>query len=321
MPSAILVLDQGTTGNTALVLGRDGEVRGRAYAEIPQHYPQPGWVEHDPEDIWRLSLRVMVEALASARLAPGEVAAIGITNQRETTVVWERATGRPVHRAIVWQSRQTAPLCDALRAAGHEPLFKRRTGLVLDAYFSGTKVRWILDHCPDGQRRAEAGELVFGTIDTWLIHRLTGGAVFATDATNACRTLLFDIHERRWHPELLQVLGVPESMLPVVQPSAGEMGQTAAHEGLPAGIPIAGVAGDQQAALFGQRCWRPGMVKNTYGTGCFAMMYLGASPPVAQKAACSRHSPATRRVPPCTRSKARCSSPGPRSSGFATSWG
>jgi len=283
MPEAILVLDQGTTGSTALVLGRDGGVRGRACAEIPQHYPRPGWVEHDPEEIWQISRRVMAEALASASLRPSEVAAIGITNQRETAVVWERASGRPLHRAVVWQSRQTAEICEGLRAAGHEPLFRRRTGLVLDAYFSGTKVRWILDQYPEAQKRAEAGDLAFGTIDTWLMHKLTGGRVHATDPTNACRTLMYDIHERRWHPELLRPLGVPEAMLPTVAPSAGVFGSTVAHEGLGEGIPIAGVAGDQQAALFGQRCWQPGMAKNTYGTGCFAMMYVGPQPPVAQE--------------------------------------
>jgi glycerol kinase len=283
MPEAILVLDQGTTGSTALVLGRDGGVRGRAYSEIPQHYPKPGWVEHDPEEIWQISRRVMAEALSSASLRPADVAAIGITNQRETAVVWERASGRPIHRAVVWQSRQTAEICDALRADGHEPHFRERTGLVLDAYFSGTKVRWILDQYPDAQPRAERGELAFGTIDTWLIHKLTGGTVHATDPTNACRTLMYDIHERRWHPELLRILGVPAAMLPTVLPSAGTFGKTAATSGLGEGIPIAGVAGDQQAALFGQRCWTPGMAKNTYGTGCFAMMYLGASAPRAQE--------------------------------------
>jgi glycerol kinase len=279
MGDVIVALDQGTTGTTVLVIDRDGAVRGRAYAEIPQHYPQPGWVEHDADDIWRISLRVMADAIAAARIAPSDIAAIGITNQRETAVVWDRATGRPLQRAIVWQSRQTAEICDGLRRAGHEPLFRRRTGLVLDAYFSGTKVRWILDHHPDAQKRAEAGELAFGTIDTWLIHRLTGGKVHATDPTNACRTLMFDIHERRWHPELLSLLDVPAAMLPDVKPSPGLFGTTAAQESLPAGIPIAGVAGDQQAALFGQQCWQPGMVKNTYGTGCFAMMYMGAQPP------------------------------------------
>jgi glycerol kinase len=282
MPEAILALDQGTTGSTALVIGRDGGVRGRAYAEIPQHYPQPGWVAHDPEDLWRLSLRVMGQALGAAGLRGPEIAAIGITNQRETTIVWDRASGRPVHPAVVWQSRQTAEICEGLRAAGHEALFRRRTGLLLDAYFSGTKIRWILDHVPDGQRRAEAGALAFGTVDTWLLHRLTGGAVHATEPTNACRTLLYDIHERRWHPELLAVLGVPEAMLPDVRPSASVFGHTAAHEGLPAGIPIAGLAGDQQAALFGQLCFRAGMAKNTYGTGCFAMMNMGPQAPLAQ---------------------------------------
>jgi glycerol kinase len=282
MPEAIVALDQGTTGTTALVIGRDGAVRGRAYSEIPQHYPQPGWVEHDAEEIWRISRRVLVEAIAAARLTPADVAAIGITNQRETAVVWDRSTGRPIHRAVVWQSRQTVEICDALRAAGHEPAFRKRTGLVLDAYFSGTKVRWILDRYPGAVKRAEAGDLAFGTIDTWLIHRLTGGAAHATDPTNASRTLMYDIHERRWHPELLAILGIPAAMLPTVRPSASVFGTTAAHEGLPAGIPVAGVAGDQQAALFGQLCWRPGMVKNTYGTGCFAMMFMGATPPAAQ---------------------------------------
>ena len=282
MPEAIVALDQGTTGTTALVIGRDGAVRGRASAEIPQHYPQPGWVEHDAEEIWQISRRVLVEAIAAARLTPADIAAIGITNQRETAVVWDRSTGRPIHRAVVWQSRQTAEICESLRAAGHEPAFRKRTGLVLDAYFSGTKVRWILDRYPDAAKRAEAGELAFGTIDTWLIHRLTGGAAHATDPTNASRTLMYDIHERRWHPELLAILGIPEVMLPTVRPSASVFGATAAHDGLPAGIPVAGVAGDQQAALFGQLCWRPGMVKNTYGTGCFAMMFMGATPPAAQ---------------------------------------
>jgi glycerol kinase len=281
MSDAILALDQGTTGSTALVIGRDGAVRARAYSEIPQHYPEPGWVEHDPEEIWQVSLRVMGEAMAAAGLRGRDVAAIGITNQRETTLVWDRATGRPIHRAVVWQSRQTADICAGLRAAGHEPSFRRRTGLLLDPYFSGTKVRWILDRHAGAQKRAEAGELAFGTVDTWLLHRLTGGKVHATEPTNACRTLLYDIHERRWHPELLAALGVPEVMLPAVRPSAGLFGETAALDRIPAGIPIAGIAGDQQAALFGQLCWEPGMAKNTYGTGCFAMMNMGSQPPVA----------------------------------------
>jgi glycerol kinase len=279
MADVILALDQGTTGSTALVVGRDGGIRGRAYAEIPQHYPQPGWVEHDAEELWRLSRRVMVEALAAAHVDAKAVAAIGITNQRETAVVWDRKTGEPIHRAVVWQSRQSAPICERLRAAGHEPLYRERAGLLLDAYFSGTKIRWILDRYPDTQRRATAGELAFGTIDTWLLHRLTGGRVHATEPTNASRTLLYDIHERRWHPELLAPLDVPAAMLPEVRPSAGVFGETVAHEGLPAGIPIAGIAGDQQAALYGQLCWEPGMGKNTYGTGCFVMMNMGAQRP------------------------------------------
>jgi glycerol kinase len=279
MADVILALDQGTTGSTALVVDRDGSIRGRAYAEIPQHYPQPGWVEHDAEEIWQLSLRVMVEALAAARVRGSAVAAIGITNQRETAVVWDRKTGVPLHRAVVWQSRQSAQICERLRAAGHEPVYRDRAGLLLDAYFSGTKIRWILDHHPDAQRRAAAGELAFGTIDTWLLHRLTGGRVHATEPTNASRTLLYDIHERRWHPELLEPLNLPAAMLPDVRPSAGIFGETVAHDGLPAGIPIAGIAGDQQAALYGQLCWEPGMGKNTYGTGCFVMMNMGAHRP------------------------------------------
>jgi glycerol kinase len=281
MAKVILALDQGTTGSTALVVGHDGSVRGRAYAEVPQYYPEPGWVEHDPEEIWQLSRRVMVDALAAAGASARDVAALGITNQRETTVVWDRRTGEPIHRAVVWQSRQSALLCERLREDGQEPLFRERTGLLLDAYFSGTKIRWILDHSPEAQRRAEAGELAFGTIDTWLLHRLTGGRVHATEPTNASRTLLYDIHERRWHPDLLAVLNIPAAMLPSVLPSAGTFGETAAHEGLPAGIPISGMAGDQQAALFGQLCWEAGMGKNTYGTGCFLMMNMGARRPPA----------------------------------------
>ena len=204
MPEAVLALDQGTTGSLALVLSRDGQVLGRAYAPIRQSYPQPGWVEHDPEEIWQTSLRVMQEALAAAGVGPRELRALGITNQRETTVVWDRRTGRPLHPAIVWQSRQTAAICEGLRGAGYEPMVRRRSGLVLDAYFSGTKLRFILDQKPGIRSAAEAGDVVFGTVDTWLLFKLTGGAVHATDPTNASRTLLFDIHERRWHPELLR---------------------------------------------------------------------------------------------------------------------
>ena len=279
MSRAVLVIDQGTTGSTALVIARSGEVLGRAYAEIPQHYPRPGWVEHDPEEIWEISLRVMVEALVAARLASRDVAAIGITNQRETTVVWERSTGRPVHRAIVWQSRQTVGICEALQRDGVEPLLRRKTGLVLDAYFSASKIRWILDRSPELQARAEGGELLFGTIDSWLLYKLTGGAVHSTEPTNASRTLLYDIGALDWDPELLDLFRVPRAMLPSVAPSAGVFGETVDHGPLAGGIPIAGMAGDQQAALFGQGCWTPGQAKNTYGTGCFLLMNMGETRP------------------------------------------
>jgi glycerol kinase len=273
--AVILALDQGTTGSTALVFGPEGEVLGRAYAEIQQHYPQPGWVEQDDEEIWQKSRRVMAEAVAAAEVPARAIRAIGITNQRETTVLWDRLTGDPVRRAIVWQSRQTTAVCERLRAAGHEPLFHERTGLVLDPYFSGSKIAWLLEGDLALRARAEAGEIAFGTIDSWLIHRLTGGRVHATDPTNASRTLLYDIHERRFDPELLKILGVPAPMLPEVRPSASVFGETSAHEGVPAGIPIAGVAGDQQAALFGQGCFEAGMAKNTYGTGAFLVLNTG----------------------------------------------
>jgi len=278
--SYVLALDQGTTGSTALLFGPDGEVVGRAYSEFPQHYPKPGWVEHDAEEIWQVSRRVMAEALLDSGIQQTELAAIGITNQRETTVVWDRRTGVPVHRAVVWQSRQTTAICRQLRADGLEPVFREKTGLILDPYFSGSKIRWILDLEPSLQQRAEAGELAFGTIDSWLLWKLTGGteargALHRTDPTNASRTLLYDIHARRWDPELCEILNVPEAMLPEVHPSAGVFGETEAFDGIPAGIPVAGIAGDQQAALYGQGCWEPGQAKNTYGTGCFLVMNMG----------------------------------------------
>jgi len=276
MPDAVLAIDQGTTGSTALVLARDGAVLGRATEEFTQYYPEPGWVEHDPEEIWRVSLDVMESALEQASLAPHELRAIGITNQRETTLVWDRTTGKPLHRAIVWQSRQSADICEALRADGLEAMVSERTGLVIDPYFSGSKVRWILDRYTDARPRAEAGELLFGTIDTWLLYKLTGGAVHATEPTNASRTLLWDIRSQRWDPELLEIFDVPAAMLPEVLPSSGVFGTTVPSGDLPGGVPVAGIAGDQQAALYGQGCWRPGMVKNTYGTGCFVMLNTGA---------------------------------------------
>ncbi len=276
MPEAVLAIDQGTTGSTALVLDRDGRVLARATEEFTQYYPQPGWVEHDPEEIWRVSLEVICMALDEASLGKGELRAIGITNQRETAVVWDRKTGVPLHRAIVWQSRQTADICQKIRDDGLEPMITERTGLVVDPYFSGSKVKWILDHYPEARPRAEAGELVFGTIDTWLLYKLTGGEVFATEPTNACRTLLYDIRALAWDTELLDIFGVPEAMLPEVRPSSGVFGTTVPARALPGGVPVAGIAGDQQAALYGQGCWQPGMVKNTYGTGCFVMVNTGS---------------------------------------------
>ncbi len=276
MSSCIMAIDQGTTGTTVLLLDHGGKVMGRAYSEFRQIYPQPGWVEHDPEEIWQVTRTVMAKVLQETGTPADRVEAIGITNQRETTVLWDRETGRPVHNAIVWQCRRTAPLCNELREQGREDWVRGRTGLVLDAYFSGTKIRWILDHVEGARERAERGELLFGTIDTWLVWKLSGGRAHVTDPTNASRTLLYNIHERRWDPELLALLEVPEAVLPEVKPSSCPCAYTAPDEA-PFGreIPIAGVAGDQQAALFGQGCWEPGMVKNTYGTGCFLLMYTG----------------------------------------------
>jgi glycerol kinase len=273
----VLALDQGTTGSTALVVDPDGVVRGRGYAELTQHFPQPGWVEHDPEEIWLTTRRAADGALAAARALPTEIAAIGITNQRETTVLWERASGRPVHRAIVWQCRRTAPFCERLKGEGAEQEFREKTGLVLDPYFSGTKIRWLLDEVAGARVRAERGELCFGTVDSWLLWRLSGGAVHATDPSNASRTLCFNIRTLHWDEALCGRLGVPMAVFPEVLPSAGVFAETAAGA-LPPGIPVAGIAGDQQAALFGQACLEPGLAKNTYGTGCFALLHTGSSP-------------------------------------------
>jgi glycerol kinase len=274
----VLALDQGTTGSTALVVDAEGRVVGRGYAELPQYFPRPGWVEHDPEEIWSTVEHSARAALAEARVAGSEIAAIGITNQRETTIVWERATGAPIHRAIVWQCRRTAPMCDRLRADGVEGMARKKTGLVLDAYFSGTKIRWLLDEIPGARGRAERGELAFGTVDAWLIWKLTGGRVHATDATNASRTLCLELRTGDWDDEMLTVLGVPRSILPTVVPSAGVVGETADLGWLPRGVPIAGIAGDQHAALFGQACLAPGAAKNTYGTGCFVLLNTGLTP-------------------------------------------
>ena len=270
----VLALDQGTTGSTALVVDPDGAVRGRGYAELPQRFPRPGWVEHDPEEIWQTTCQALERALGAARVSAAEVVTVGITNQRETAILWERASGRPVHNAIVWQCRRTAALCEALKADGAEPEFREKTGLVLDSYFSGTKIRWLLDEVPGARARAERGELAFGTVDTWLLWRLSGGAVHATDPSNASRTLCFNIRTLGWDEGLCRRLGVPMAVLPHVLPSAGVFAETATGV-LPGGIPVAGIAGDQQAALFGQACVEPGTAKNTYGTGCFALLNTG----------------------------------------------
>ncbi|MBN8761801.1 MAG: glycerol kinase [Thiobacillus sp. 63-78] len=273
----VLALDQGTTSSRAIVFDHAGQIQSVAQKEFRQIFPRPGWVEHDPDEIWSTQLGVAVEAVTQAGLTGRDIAAIGLANQRETTVVWDRRTGQPVYHAIVWQDRRTAGLCDELRAAGHEALFQRKTGLLLDAYLAGTKLRWILDNVPDARRRAEAGELAFGTIDSWLLWKLSDGALHVTDATNASRTLLFDIAQQAWDDELLACLRVPRAMLPEVRDSSTVYGHTTC---LPGGrrIPVAGVAGDQHAALFGQACLRRGMVKNTYGTGCFMLMNTGDTP-------------------------------------------
>jgi len=274
-PAYLLALDQGTTSSRAIVFDVEGRIVGSDQYEFPQHYPQPGWVEHDPEEIWETQLRAARGALVAARLEAGQIAAIGITNQRETALIWDRASGVPIYPAIVWQSRQTTSLCEALRERGLEALVRERTGLVIDAYFSATKARFILDAVPGAMERARRGELAFGTVDTWLIHRLTRGAVHATEASNASRTMVFDIHEQVWDAELLAALELPVELFPEVRDSSGDFGVADAHW-LGAEIPIAGVAGDQQAALFGHACFGPGRCKNTYGTGCFFLLNTGS---------------------------------------------
>jgi glycerol kinase len=278
----LLALDQGTSSSRSIVFSADGAVVAMAQREFRQIFPRPGWVEHDPREIWETQLATAREALATAGLAAGDVAAIGITNQRETTLLWNRATGEPLANAIVWQDRRTAPACEALKQRGLEPLFRKKTGLVLDAYFSGTKLAWLLDNVPGARAAAERGELAFGTVDSWLMWMLTGGgnagtrpgAVHATDASNASRTLLFDIHAGAWSEELLAALAIPRALLPEVHPSSHVYGRTEASL-LGGAIAIGGVAGDQQSALFGQACFRQGQVKNTYGTGCFMLMNTG----------------------------------------------
>ena len=277
MPHYILAIDQGTTSSRAMVFDEDSQIVGVGQEEFSQYFPEDGWVEHDPEEIWQSVLQVVDRALGNADLRADQIGAIGITNQRETTVVWDRVTGVPVYPAIVWQDRRTHALCQSLKAAGHEPEVREKTGLLLDPYFSATKVRWILDHVTDGQARAEAGELCFGTIDSFLLWRLTAGQVHRTDATNAARTLLFNILTQDWDDDILALLNIPRSMLPEVLDCSAHFGVTSIPE-IAAEIPIAGMAGDQQAALVGQCCFNIGMMKSTYGTGCFMILNTGSEP-------------------------------------------
>jgi glycerol kinase len=274
-PKAIVAIDQGTTGTTVLVMDSEAQVRGRGYREFTQYFPRPGWVEHDAEEIWRVTSGVIEEALADAGVRPAAVAAIGITNQRETTVLWDRATGEPVHRAIVWQDRRTKPQCDRLAADGLGDVVREKTGLVLDPYFSGTKVAWLLDNVAGLRARAERGELAFGTIDSWLLHKLTGGRLHVTDVTNASRTLLLDIGAVAWDEQLLAALNVPAEVLAEVRPSSQVYAETDPGAFFGASVPVAGAIGDQQAALFAQACFEPGTAKNTYGTGSFVLMNTG----------------------------------------------
>ncbi len=279
----ILVIDQGTTGSAALLFDESGQVVSSADREIRQIYPQPGWVEHDPAEIFQTSLAVAKEAIEQAGVTPTQIKGLGITNQRETTVVWDRRTGKPVSNAVVWQCRRTAPICEELKEQGLLESIRDKTGLLVDAYFSGTKLRWILDNVPDGQHRAENGDLLFGTIDCWLVWNLTGGAVHITDYSNASRTILFNINTLEWDKELLAKLNIPAAVLPKAVPSSQVYGETAAGLLGDASIPVAGIAGDQQAALFGQACYQPGMAKNTYGTGSFILLNTGDKPIKSQK--------------------------------------
>ncbi|MCM3735271.1 glycerol kinase GlpK [Bacillus cytotoxicus] len=283
MEKFILSLDQGTTSSRAILFNKEGKIVHVAQKEFTQHFPKPGWVEHSPQEIWGSILAVIATCLSEAEIKPEQIASIGITNQRETTVVWEKATGKPVYNAIVWQSRQTAEICDELKEKGYGDMVREKTGLLIDAYFSGTKVKWILDNVEGAREKAERGELLFGTIDTWLVWKLSGGNVHVTDYSNASRTLMYNIHELKWDEELLDMLTVPASMLPEVRPSSEVYGHTVDYHFFGQNVPIAGIAGDQQAALFGQACFGEGMAKNTYGTGCFMLMNTG------EKAVASEH--------------------------------
>ncbi|WP_144555842.1 glycerol kinase GlpK [Bacillus sp. X1(2014)] len=275
MEKYILSLDQGTTSSRAILFNKKGKIVHVAQQEFQQYFPQPGWVEHNANEIWGSVIAVMASCLAEANVKPEQVAGIGITNQRETAVVWDKETGQPVYHAIVWQSRQTVEICEELKANGYDQLFRDKTGLLIDAYFSGTKVKWILDHVEGAREKAERGELLFGTIDTWLIWKLSGGKAHVTDYSNASRTLMYNIHDLKWDEKLLEILSVPASMLPEVRPSSEVYAKTIDSSFSGANVPIAGIAGDQQAALFGQACYEKGMAKNTYGTGCFMLMNTG----------------------------------------------
>ena len=278
----VLAIDQGTTSSRAILFDHAGRIAGSAQREFTQIFPQPGWVEHDPREILTSVYTTITELLNRYQVDPRTIAGIGITNQRETTVVWDKATGQPIHNAVVWQSRQSHAICEQLKADGHEPLIRRKTGLLINAYFSATKIRWILDHVEGAQARAERGELLFGTIDSWLIWNLSGGQAHVTDVTNAARTLLFDIHALQWDDELLALFNIPRAMLPQVRSSSEVYATTQAQFFFDQHLPIAGIAGDQQAALFGQACFEPGMAKNTYGTGCFMLMNTGEKAVVSE---------------------------------------
>jgi len=280
MSQYILAFDQGTTSSRAIVFNHEGEILSIAQKEFRQIFPQPGWVEHDATEIWSSQIGVASEAIARLNIRPSDIAAIGITNQRETTIVWDRTTSQPIHHAIVWQDRRTARYCDELKAAGHEPMFQQKTGLFIDAYFSGTKLKWLLDNVPDAREKAQRGELAFGTVDSWLMWKLTGGQLHITDVSNASRTLLFNIHTQDWDDELLALLDIPRLLMPEVRDSSEVYAHT--DEQFGAKIPIAGIAGDQQAATFGQAALRAGMAKNTYGTGCFALLNTGDHPIASQ---------------------------------------
>ncbi|HEU4494591.1 MAG TPA: glycerol kinase GlpK [Rubrobacteraceae bacterium] len=271
----VLSIDQGTTGTTVLVFNHDGAIVGRAYSEFTQHYPRPGWVEHDANEIWEVSRRVVGTALGEANVSARQLAAVGITNQRETTVMWDRNTGEPVHHAIVWQDRRTAGFCDELKERGLEDTFRNKTGLVIDAYFSGTKVRWLLDNVEGLRERAQNGDIAFGTIDSWLVWKLTGGQAHITDYSNASRTLMYNIYDLEWDEEILDILDVPREVLPEVKPSSFVYGETDPESFFQASVPVAGIAGDQQAALFGQAAYEEGLAKNTYGTGSFVLLNTG----------------------------------------------